>query len=147
MYKHLLVPTDGTSLSMKAVHAAVALAERVGARVTALYVMPAPQGFYAEGTAEGHDIVEEAFRLAGEKAAKKALAAAEIEASTARVPFEGVSIGAIEPWKQIIHTASTKRCDLIVMASHGRKGLEAVILGSETSKVLTHSKVPVLVYR
>lgn len=147
MYKHILVPTDGSALSMKAVRAAAGLARELKARITALYVMPESSGFYVDGTAAGHEIVDKRFREFNEQAGKKALAAAEIEASTSSVPYDGMLVAGEYPWKEIARVASSKKCDLIVMASHGRKGIEGLLLGSETMKVLTHSKTPVLVCR
>lgn len=147
MYKHILVPTDGSQLSMKAVRTAAALAKAVGAHLTGLSVMPSSSGFYTEGTAEGHAIVEKHLREAHEKEAKKSLAAVEIEAKTAGVPYDGMIAESEDAWKEVIHAATSKKCDLIVMGSHGRKGLEGLILGSVTVKVLTHTKIPVLVCR
>ena len=89
------------------------------------------------------------FKELKEKEAKKALAVVEIEAQTSgvAVAVSRISLTADQPWRGIIATARSKRCDLIVMASHGRRGLSALLLGSETAKVLTHSKIPVLVCR
>jgi nucleotide-binding universal stress UspA family protein len=82
-----------------------------------------------------------------EKTARKALAVVEIESQTAGVESSTVYVTGEQPWQAIIRVARSKRCDAIVMASHGRRGLAGVLLGSETVKVLTHSKVPVLVCR
>ena len=82
-----------------------------------------------------------------EREGKKALAAVAIEADTAGVAFSSLLVSDGQPWKAIIRAARAKRCELIVMASHGRRGISALLLGSETSKVLAHSKVPVLVCR
>ena len=142
MYKHILVPTDGSKLSLAAAKTAAGLAKKVGARITSVYVM-APYmppiesdvaAFYPAYSAKGYD-------REVRKSADKALADAS------QVKCEGVAVTGPNPWSDIIHTAKDKKCDLIVMASHGRRGLEALLLGSETQKVLTHSKVPVLVCR
>lgn len=147
MYKHMLVPTDGSALSMKAVRTATTLAKLLGARVTGLFVMPANSGFNAEGSTAGHEIVDKHLRESATRDGKKALAAIEIEASTSTVAYDGLLEAGEEAWKVITDIAESKKCDLIVMASHGRKGLEGLLLGSETVKVLTHTKIPVLVCR
>jgi nucleotide-binding universal stress UspA family protein len=148
MYKHILVPTDGSKLSLAAAKTAAALAKKVGAKVTSVYVM-APYmppiesdvaAFYPAYSAKGY---EREVR----KSADRALARVKAVADNANVKCEGVAVTGPNPWADIISTAKKKKCDLIVMASHGRRGLEALLLGSETQKVLTHSKVPVLVCR
>jgi len=146
MYKHILVPTDGSTLSAKAIKVAAKLAKVSGARLTGLSVMPPnPMPIYAESVSYG--IAPRNYREIKEKAAKKALAVVKIEAETSGVQVSTLSLTADQPWRAIINAARSKRCDLIVMASHGRSGLSALLLGSETAKVLTHSKVPVLVCR
>ena len=146
MYRHILVPTDGSRLSAKAIRAAARLAKICGARLTGLTVMPPnPMPIYAESVSYG--IAPRNYREIREKAAKKALAVVTIEAETSGVQASTLSLTADQPWRAIIGTARARRCDLIVMASHGRSGLSALLLGSETAKVLTHSKVPVLVCR
>jgi nucleotide-binding universal stress UspA family protein len=146
MYKHILVPTDGSKLSTKAIKTAARLARLSGARLTGVSVMPPnPRPIYSESVTYG--IAPRNFKEIQEKAAKKALAVVKIEADTAGIEVSTVSITADQPWRAIISTARARRCDLIVMASHGRGGLSALLLGSETAKVLTHSKIPVLVCR
>jgi nucleotide-binding universal stress UspA family protein len=146
MYKHILVPTDGSTLSAKAIKTAARLAKVSGARLTGLSVMPPnPMPIYAESVTYG--IAPRNYKEIKEKAAKKALAVVQIEAETSGVEAKTLSLTADQPWRAIISTARSKKCDLIVMASHGRSGLSALLLGSETAKVLTHSKVPVLVCR
>ena len=147
MYRHILVPTDGSKLSAKAIRTAARLAKLCGAKLTGLYVIPsyiAP--VHAEGMTYGMISPRSYKELTG-KEAKKALAVVEIEAQTSGVDVSKISLTADQPWRAIIGTARSKRCDLIVMASHGRRGLSALLLGSETAKVLTHSKTPVLVCR
>jgi len=146
MYKHILVPTDGSKLSAKAIKVAAKLAKISGARLTGLSVMPPnPMPIYAESVSYG--VAPRNYKEIKEKAAKKALAVVKIEAETSGVQASTLSLTADQPWRAIIGAARSKRCDLIVMASHGRSGLSALLLGSETAKVLTHSKVPVLVCR
>jgi len=147
MYRHILVPTDGSKLSAKAIRTAARLAKLCGAKLTGLYVIPsyiAP--VHAEGMTYGMVSPRSYKELTG-KEAKKALAVVAIEAQTSGVDASKISLTADQPWRAIIGAARSKRCDLIVMASHGRRGLSALLLGSETAKVLTHSKTPVLVCR
>jgi nucleotide-binding universal stress UspA family protein len=147
MYKHILVPTDGSKLSVKAIRAAARLAKICGARITGVYVIaPDFPPVYAEGTTYG-GLSARNYKEIKEKEAKKALAVVDIEAQTSGLQASAMSLTADQPWKAIIGAARSKKCDLIVMASHGRRGLSALLLGSETAKVLTHSKIPVLVCR
>ena len=148
MYKHILVSTDGSKLSAKAIRTAVKLADSTGAKVTGVYVIPpyvAPA--YGEGVMYMPAVSPTRYKQITEREARKALAAVEIEARTGKVDFATMTLTADNPWEGIIRAAKSKRADLIVMASHGRRGLAGLILGSETTKVLTHSKVPVLVCR
>lgn len=149
MYKHILVPTDGSPLSLKAVKAASELAHSMNAKVTALHVMPRYQAPIAEEAAVAYTAVysEKMFRDATEKSAAKVLARAKDEFESLDVKCDTAAVTGSTPWESIIATAKGKKCDLIVMASHGRKGLAGLLLGSETTKVLTHSKTPVLVCR
>ncbi|MCS6765748.1 MAG: universal stress protein [Candidatus Protistobacter heckmanni] len=144
MFKHILIPTDGSELSQKAAEAGVALAKSLGAKITAYASMPeypyAPMTeFVVETPSSFHDRVKaEAEANLGDVAAlaKSAGIAYNSDSSESPVPYSG-----------IIEAAKRNGCDLILMASHGRSGLSAVLLGSETQKVLTHSTIPVLVYR
>jgi nucleotide-binding universal stress UspA family protein len=148
MYKHILVPTDGSKLSQKAVAAAAKLAKASGAKLTGVYVIPPyTPPVYGEGVAYVPEMTPKAYKELTEREAKKALAAVEVEGSAAGVETRAVSLTHAHAWEGIIRTAKAKKCDLIVMASHGRKGLAGLLLGSETTKVLTHSKIPVLVCR
>ncbi len=144
MYKHILIPTDGSELANKAVLHGIDLAKRLSARVTALIVKEPPRSFVAEGV-----VVVPAAEVAevAERHAKIVLAGVSERAATAGVKVEVMSTLSDQPWRSIIDTARTKEADLIDMASHGRRGLSAMLLGSETQKVLTHSAIPVLVYR
>jgi nucleotide-binding universal stress UspA family protein len=145
VYKHILVPTDGSPLSLKAARAAAKLAPALKARITALYVIPP---FVPPLSSEGiafrlqHQVseYEKGMRKTADKALAKVASAAGGKCATASVFHDN-------PWQAIIKAADSKKCDLIVMASHGRRGLSAILLGSETQKVLTHSKTPVLVCR
>jgi nucleotide-binding universal stress UspA family protein len=149
MYNHILVPTDGSPLSLKAAKAAARLAKTQKAKITAYYAIPP---FTMPATGEALVLAPEMYseneydkrmkNIAGE-----ALSKVEAEAKKQGVEFEGTSATADAPWKGIIREAKSHECDLIVMASHGRGGLESLLLGSETMKVLTHSKTPVLVCR
>lgn len=147
MYKHVLVPTDGSDLSNEAVTKAVQFARETGARLTVLHVMPEyiPPAF-AEFPAAGQASFAE-FMKATEETGKSILGAAKKVADDASVACETVALRHTQPYRAIIDVARDKGCDLIFMSSHGRRGLSALVLGSETNKVLTHSSIPVLVFR
>jgi nucleotide-binding universal stress UspA family protein len=148
MFKHILVSTDGSKLSGKAIRSAVRLAAATGAKVTGSFVMaPYVTPMYGEAAIYVPAVSPKRYKELTEREARKALAAVEIEARTAGVDYAGAMLTAGNPWEGIIRTAKAKKCDLIVMASHGRRGLAGLVLGSETTKVLTHSKIPVLVCR
>ena len=147
-YRHILVPTDGSKLSNAAAKSAAKLASEMGAKITAVYVIrPFEPPAYPEAVALYAAYGEKQFQQAARKDAKQAIAKVKAAAAAAKVDIEGLAVTARSPWRAIVDTAKSKKCDLIVMASHGRKGLEALLLGSETQKVLTHSKTPVLVCR
>lgn len=146
MYRHMLFPTDGSELSRRALGTAVGLAKKLGARLTGIHVMAPYEPPLADITFTYPEPVSpEAY----EKAAKKASAAirAEVIAAgrDAGVECDAVSAFSGEPWDAIVDAAAAHHCDLIVMATHGRRGLAAVLAGSETQKVLTHAPIPVLV--
>ena len=147
MYKHVLVPTDGSDLSNDAISKAVRFAQETGARLTVLHVMPEyiPPAF-AEFPAAGQASFAE-FMKATEETGKSILGAAKKSADDASVACETVALRHTQPYRAIIDVARDKGCDLIFMSSHGRRGLSALVLGSETNKVLTHSSIPVLVFR
>ncbi len=145
MFKHILIPTDGSELSLKAVIYGVQLAKAVGARVTAITLMEPYQiasvdAVLVAETAEEHDA--HAARVAD-----KALEQVKMAGEAANVPVETLREVHDQPYRAIIDCALANQCDLIVMASHGRRGVSALLVGSETAKVLTHSTIPVLVYR
>ena len=141
MYKHILIPTDGSDLSQEAIEHGIALAKAVGARVTALTVT---EPFYV--SAFEPSMVEQ-YKKHVAALATKHLDIAKNSASASNVPCELVRLEHEHPYQAIIDAAQARGCDLIVMASHGRKGISAIVLGSETVKVLTHSPIPVVVVR
>jgi len=148
MFKHILVSTDGSKLSGKAIRAAVRLAAATGAKLTGCYVVaPYVAPMYGEAAIYLPGLSAAQYRKNGARAAKKALAAIEIEARIAGTPFVTKVVYGALPWEGILRAARSGRCDAVVMASHGRGGLGGLILGSETVRVLAHSKVPVLVVR
>ena len=145
MYKHVLIPTDGSDLSSKAEAAGLTLARALDARVTALTVTPP---FQFIGTEPMLLVATEPeYEKAQAARAEKTLERVKMTAAAIGVPVETLRTVDTHPFEAIIATAKERGCDLIFMASHGRGGLTGLILGSETSKVLTHSKIPVLVYR
>ena len=143
MYRHILVPTDGSRFSAPAIRMAAALAKALGAKLTGLYVV-APYFPARSGSAYAS---LSGFRRAVEQEAKRALGAFSAQARAHGVKATALSVVGGEPWQAILRAARARKCGLIVMASHGRRGLAAFLLGSETTKVLTHSKIPVLVCR
>ena len=149
MYKHILVPTDGSALSEKAVEAAIKLAKLAGARITAFHaVEPYPlQGAYAAEASGVAELQPEIFAERSEEYAKRVLDAVASAAAAAKVQCATEYTTSRSVSQAIVEKAGKENCDLIVMASHGRRGLEGFLLGSETQKVLTHSSIPVLVYR
>jgi nucleotide-binding universal stress UspA family protein len=149
MYKHILVPTDGSPLSLKAAKEATALAKKVGAKLTAVFVTEPfmPPANNEAILPRNMDTLQTAYRKSMEANALQALDKVAATAKAARVPCERLHVTNDRPWEGIIRAAKKEKCDLIVMASHGRKGLAGLLIGSETTKVLTHSKTPVLVCR
>jgi nucleotide-binding universal stress UspA family protein len=144
MFKHVLIPTDGSELSFEAVRKGLALAKAVGARATAMTVQPQMTDFIVEGVTI---TVSDADRKQMHTEFGHRLDSARKEAAAQGIALECVQVEAREPWRAIDDVAQRIGADLIVMASHGRRGVSALLLGSETQKLLTHSKVPVLVYR
>ena len=147
MYKHLLVATDGSRLSNKAVAHAISLAKRLGAKLTAFYAAPDyPIPMYADGVVY-EPVSKKEYAAMMDKEATKILGAAAAKAKSAGVSCATLHSIAPAPWEAIIDAAKKEKCDAIVMASHGRRGVSALLLGSETQKVLTHGKLPVIVIR
>lgn len=145
MFKHILLPTDGSPLSEAAVEKGIDFAKSIHARVTGLCVVPKEYPSYYDGEIPG------GFK---DKAAAECKANAKIHLSVLTRVAQGAGVAcdvAIEtsdqPYEAIANVAGHKGCDLIIMASHGRRGVGALLIGSETQKVLTHSRIPVLVYR
>jgi nucleotide-binding universal stress UspA family protein len=145
MYTNILIPTDGSELSSKAVQHGLALAKQIGAKATVLTVMP-PFHVFTTDTRMLEDTPAR-YQSRMQKHTQKVLGAVADEAQKLGVACELVHVEHEHPYLAIIDTAGSIGCDLIVMASHGRHGFSAIVLGSETVKVLTHSKIPVLVYR
>ena len=145
MYANILIPTDGSELAGKAVQHGIALANRIGAKITVLTVLPP---FHILTTdAQMIEDTPAQYEARMQEHAKKTLGAVAQAAQAASVACETVHVEHEHPYRAIIDAAASKGCDLIVMASHGRHGISAIVLGSETVKVLTHSKIPVLVHR
>ncbi len=148
MYKNILVPHDGSSLSDEAADHAIALARSVKAKLTILYVVAHRNLVLDEGVSSTlvHKL-EADYEAFAKKNAEAQLAKVTARAKAGGVECVGVVVVGDDPYREIISQARTLKCDLIVMASHGRRGLEGLLLGSETVKVLTHSQIPVLVVR
>jgi nucleotide-binding universal stress UspA family protein len=147
MFKHILIPTDGSPVAAKAVKAGIALAKEIGARVTAYYGLdPMPAPYYGDGYTVDARVIADIERSARETG-EKVLAKIEQLAKSAGVPYAGVLNKPPTPYDGIIAAAKKSKCDVIFMASHGRRGIASLVLGSVTNKVLSHSKIPVLVYR
>jgi nucleotide-binding universal stress UspA family protein len=145
MYTNILIPTDGSELAGKAVEHGIALAKRIGAKATVLTVLP-PFRTFTTDTQMIEDTPAQ-YKARMQKQAEKVLGAVTHAAQAAGVACEAVQVEHEHPYRAIIDTAGSKACDLIVMASHGRHGISAIVLGSETVKVLTHCKIPALVQR
>ena len=148
MFKHLLVPVDGSELSETVLKQACSFAREAGARLTFYYAKPTylPYGMAAEGAFD-FAAASEVYCAAMDKRAETILNNAKQVATEAGLAFEAISAECDEPYEGIIAAAESCGCDLIFMASHGRRGARALMLGSETQKVLTHCKIPVLVTR
>lgn len=145
MFKRILVPTDGSELSKKAVDVAIRLAASTGARLVAFHAIPKFRMFafdpaILESTAGD-------YRKASAENARTLLAGVVAKAVKAGVTCDTAYASSDQPWAAIIREAKRKKCDLVLMASHGRRGVQGMLLGSETQKVLTHSTLPVLVCR
>jgi nucleotide-binding universal stress UspA family protein len=145
MYKHLLIAIDGSELSDKALKQGLELAKALSAKTTLMHVT-APWTSVAVGEIAIMFPPQE-YEANMAAAAQKLLARAKAEADTANVPSTTVYVSDPQPYKAIIAEAESHGADLIVMGSHGRRGIAGLLLGSETAKTLTHSKIPVLVYR
>ena len=148
MFKHILLPTDGSELSENAVKKAIEFAKSVGAQVSGLYVLQEYSPVLAtEGMGYIDPLTVEQFEKSAENYARNCLAFVEKTAGAAEVPCDCSTETDFHVYEAIVQAAEEKGCDLIWMASHGRRGVAGLLVGSETAKVLTHSKIPVLVYR
>jgi nucleotide-binding universal stress UspA family protein len=145
MFKQILLPTDGSDLSERALLAGVSFAKEIGASVVGLTVLP--EFHTITYKSEMLEDTKEEFIAATERQALQYLQVVIDAARTAGVPCTTAQVTSDDPYEAILQTAKERKCDLIIMASHGRKGVKGVLLGSETQKVLVHSDIPVLVYR
>lgn len=145
MFKHVLIPTDGSELASHAVDQGIALAASLGARVTFLAVTEPFRTYSSEVTQ--WESVRAGYEESTALYDSEVLAAAEAKARAAGITAGSQRRIHPHPYEAIIETAREQGCDLIAMASHGRRGMAAVLLGSQTMRVLTHSGIPVLVYR
>lgn len=146
MFTNILIPTDGSELSQRAVRTAVGLAKLHHARLTGIHVIPDYHLLIAyEGAFD--PVTEERIEEEAKARAENYLAFVRKSAEDSGVPCETVCETSDHPYDAILKAAAARHCDLIVMTSHGRKGLAAVLLGSETRKVLTHTRIPVLIVR
>ncbi|BEP92302.1 universal stress protein [Acidovorax sp. sif1233] len=145
MYKHILMPSDGTALSEAAILRGMRFAREAHAKVTGFYALP-----------EFHALAYHTAMLEHTRKSQEDQARARAEevlnyiretAAQYSVPCDTLTSISDHPYEAIIDAAHAQGCDLILMASHGRRGLQGILLGSETLKVLTHSKIPVLVHR
>jgi nucleotide-binding universal stress UspA family protein len=147
VFKHILVPTDGSPLSYDTAKRAIGFARETGARITFFFAEPDyPVAFYGEG-ALIDPTTPEKFAEIAEQQARDILGQAEALAREAGIEYASTAQVSDIPYQAIIDAANKAGCDLIFMASHGRRGISGLLLGSETQKVLTHSTIPVLVYR
>ena len=144
MFKRILFPTDGSDITTKAMQTALSLARLSGAEIKTLAVK---EPFPYSAVSEMQPVPPQEFFDAQERVAAARVKAVTAAAEAAGVPCQGHTVEALHPWEAILDHAKAQGCDLIVMASHGRRGMSALLLGSETQKVLTHSTLPVLVVR
>ena len=144
MYKRILVTTDGSEITAKAVQSAINLSKLCGAQLSTLCVK---EPFPYSAISEMQPVPPQEFYDAQERMAAARVKEAVDASKAAGVACQGFTVEAVHPWEAILDHAKTQGVDLIVMASHGRRGLSALLLGSETQKVLTHSSIPVLVIK
>ena len=144
MFQRILVPTDGSDITAKAVSTAISLAKSLGAKV---YTISVKEPFPYSAISEMQPTPPQEFFDAQERIAAKRVQTVVDSCKAASLPCEAHTVEALHPWEAIIDHAKRQECDLVVMASHGRRGVAALLLGSETQKVLTHSQVAVLIVR
>jgi nucleotide-binding universal stress UspA family protein len=147
MFTHILIPTDGSELSKRAVKKGIEFAKQINARITTLHVVPEFRVIADESFVSLSPAAKKRFEEESRQKAEKMLDAIVQQAKEQGVRCAAVAAANDLPYQQIIDTAKSSKCDLIMMASHGRRGIASVLLGSETAKVLTHSTIPVLVVR
>jgi nucleotide-binding universal stress UspA family protein len=148
MYSHILVPTDGSELSINAAHQAIDLAKLCKARMTAIMVSPTYRQLQQDGfIVPTSNTVRERWEERMSERAQKVLDGICAAAGKSGVQCEPVHVFGDSPYEAIIDTANKKSCDIIAMGSHGHGGVKQLFLGSETSRVLSHTKIPVMVYR
>lgn len=147
MYKNILVPTDGSALSRAAIAAAVKLAKATGAKVTAFYAAPPATPLVYENLLPVSYVTSGEHAAAIKKAVERHLGVAAKAAKAAGVKCKLVHVTSDFPADAILTTARKEKCDLIFIASHSRRGLARMLLGSETQKVIANAKIPVLVHR
>ena len=147
MFKHILLPTDGSPVSSKAVKSGIEFAKKIRARVTALHVVSSFRFMADEGAMELNPALRKRFEDEGKARGKEILDAIAKQARAKGVRCATVCVSGDQSFHEIVAAARRSKCDLIMMASHGRRGISSLLLGSVTSKVLLHSKVPVLVVR
>ena len=145
MFKQILLPTDGSELSTRAVLAGVSFAKEIGAQVVGMTAVPDFHTVTVD--TDMLESTEDEYLAASEARASQRLATVSNAAREAGVPCNTILVRSDQPYEAILHAARQHGCDLIVMASHGRRGIGGVLLGSETQKVLVHSAIPVMVYR
>jgi nucleotide-binding universal stress UspA family protein len=148
-YKHILLPVDGSDPSRKAEKECIAFAKSIGAKVTTIHVVSHFHlHFQPWATPKSlHTKIEKEHEEEAKEIAQKMVSEIVKRAKEKGVDCDGLVVVGDHPYEEIINNAENRKCDLIMMASHGRRGFDAVLLGSETVKVLTHSKIPVLVVR
>ncbi|MBI3898891.1 MAG: universal stress protein [Gammaproteobacteria bacterium] len=146
MFKNILIPTDGSELSEKVVTDGVRLAKILSAKIVSIHVMEPAFTIGSEFGAMSGDWLQQ-YEAASRKEGNAYLDRIETAARVGGVAFDRVLVERVPTWKAIVETAKQKHCDLIMMAAHGRRGIAALVLGSVTNQVLTHSSIPVLVYR
>lgn len=144
MYRHILVPTDGSEITAKAVSTTVSLARALNAKVSTLAVK---EPFPYSAISEMQPVPPQEFYDTQQQIATRHVDAVKSACTAAGLACDAHTVEALHPWEAIIEHAKAQNCDLIVMASHGRRGMSALLLGSETQKVLTHTTIPVLVVR
>ena len=144
MFKRILVPTDGSTVTDKAVQTALTLAKVSGG---AMYTISVKEPFPYSAISEMQPVPPQEFYDAQERIAAARVKAVQDAAAAAGVTCNAHTVEALHPWEAILDHAKSQQCDVIVMASHGRRGVAALLLGSETQRVLIHSPIPVLVVK